>query len=149
MSNLSINDGEPITYDLLAEMIKRINSLDAKINANRRAASQKITVAGPQFKAINNITMICDSFIFEVGQKQANKLTIKFPAANFGAVPHVVATVADLDAGKADVTNAPYATISIGKVTKSQFDCRVDLIKVSAKNTQLKVNYIAIGKSSD
>jgi len=148
MSNLSISDGEPITYDFLQQLVKVVNDLDSKINGNRRANSQKISVVGSGLTNLQTITVVCDSQIINIGEKQTYKDNIKFPAATFGQVPHIVASIADLDASGQDILNAPYATVSIGKVSKGQFECRVDVLKASAKNTQIKVNYIAIGKGS-
>lgn len=151
MSNLNITDGEPITYDFLQQLASQVIALEKKISDNNTSGRrQRINVAGPGFKNINNITIICDSQNLEVDQKKTYNFNINFPAAAFSTVPHVVATIADTDDGtKKDQIQAPYATVSIGKVNKQSFKCRVDLIKADTKNTKIKVNYIAIGQASD
>lgn len=152
MSNLNITDGEPITYDFLQQVATRITRLESRLNANsgrNSVTNQKISVAGPGFNNIRDITIICDSQDLDINQKKEYKFNVKFEGANFASVPHIVATVADTGDGPAnDPLRAPFATVSIGKVTRNGFECRVDLIKVGASNTKIKVNYIAIGKTS-
>ena len=149
MSNISLSDGEPITYDLIQQLIQTVNSLDASINGPGKKGYQQISVTGNGFRGINDITILCDTQILDLSEKQTYRFNVQIPGSVFSTPPHVVATIADLEGKKGDVLNAPYATISIGKVTKGQFECRIDIIKSVAKNTQIKVNYIAIGKTSD
>jgi hypothetical protein len=149
MANISLTPGEPITYDLIQNIIESINRLERVTNQNSTKPTKKaqaVKVAGTRFRDIDNVTILCGSEVFDIDQKQTYNTKIKFDGASFGSVPHVVVSVADVDGRGSDTINPPYATLSIGSVSKTEFSVRVDIIKVSAKNTKLKVNYIAVGK---
>jgi hypothetical protein len=149
MSNIvTITDGEPLTYDFLKSLYDRITSLESRISVNDNKKNQKIQVFGKGLQKLSEVIILCGTEIFDVGEKQENKFNVKFDGANFGDVPHIVATVADTRGRRNNLSGTPYATISIGSVTKGNFECRVDVIKTDAKNTQLQVNYIAIGKGT-
>lgn len=148
MANISLTPGEPITYDLIQNIIESINRLERITNQNSIKPTKKaqgVKVAGTRFRDIDNVTILCGSEVFDIDQKQTYNTTIKFDGATFGSVPHVVVSVADV-AGRGDIIKPPYATLAIGSVSKTEFNVRVDVIKVDAKNTKLKVNYIAVGK---
>ena len=150
MTNIGITDGEPLTYDLINLMITRINTLSNQINTLNAGQNVRIlgNVSGQNLGAQDNITILCGSQILDI---TANQSTYQFPIA-FGSVfntaPHVVANIADIrGSGEAAGVAPPNANVSLGLVTKINFVCRVDIIKAVAKNTKVKVNYIAIGAS--
>lgn len=152
MTDLSITDGEPLTYDLINAIITKVNNIDNLLKTRLGIDSfQKIKVVGSPGPGIDlsesrGILIACGYKNITLDTKTTYNDVLSYAAANFSRTPHVVATIADIrGSGEPATVAAPYATVSLGIATTQSVPCRVDLIKPAGRNTIIKVNYIAIG----
>lgn len=149
MTNISLSPGEPITYDFLQDMVTKINDLERRITSTApTVVRQNIRVLGSGFRLADNITIVSGTRVISLANGNNIRPTITFDlSGGFQAIPNVVASISDIDAAGADIIDPPKGMLSIGAVTKVNFQIRLDLVTVNPKNTQIKVNYIAIGKA--
>jgi hypothetical protein len=158
MPNL-LQDGEPLTYDWLNSLVQDIKDLQKfKDNTQKNSAkSQSIKVSGKTGpKASNSVLLDNKQILVKTGTfsiprlelKASNKSTIKFSSSDsgpnaFAAPPLVVACLAD-DAN--DDKKSLYANIIVSNVTTTDFTIKINLISKLDQDTNLVVNYIAVGQ---
>lgn len=150
MTNISLSPGEPITYDFLQQVVERINSIESRMNdvAGRAAIRQNVRVLGSGFRIADTITIVSGTRVISLANGNNIRPFITFDlSGGFQSIPNVVASISDIDAAGPDVLDQPKGMLSIGTVRKDGFQIRLDLVAVNPKNTQIKVNYIAIGKA--
>lgn len=149
MTNISLSPGEPITYDFLQQVVERINFIESRISHTAAAAiRQNVRVLGSGFRIADSITIVSGTKVISLANGNNIKPFITFDlSGGFQSIPNVVASISDIDAAGPDVLDPPKGMLSIGTVRKDGFQIRLDLVSVNPKNTQIKVNYIAIGKA--
>lgn len=152
--------GQPLTYEYLADIEKQVDTLSGRIatlfrNINLRTAIQDITVLVDNMKRgtrnanePNNVQVLAGAYkiAFTGNPRPVVFQTVRFDRA-FKAEPIVVATVADQGDTGARGANVAFATVTIGEVSHTQFNFKVEMIRQGTNITRgdLQLNYIAIG----
>ena len=156
MSN-RLAEGQPLTYDYLAQIENELDTLRAEIRKLRGNvnALQDITVLYDNKASIgnakkpNDILVIAgsDPIVFQGAPRTKIFQNVKFDSS-FAELPLVVATVQDPGSQGRGGANVAFATVSLGKVSRTDFWFKVELVKSTGniQNNDLRVNYIAIGK---
>jgi hypothetical protein len=140
----TISDGQPFTYQLLNGMIEAINNITVPDGGD---SDELINIVGPDVNNAKNKPQIVfgkDQIDIPDNQTGQNK-SIKFPGGgNFNNDPIILATLVDPETDGA----IPIGYLTITSVSKSEFKCRVKLIRKRSKGTTVEVNYVAIGTTS-
>lgn len=158
MPNL-LQDGEPLTYEWLNSIVQDIINLNKFMDNTKKTASKaqsvkvsgKTSPAGTNAVLLDNKQILVKAGTFSIPRlelKSSNKSTVKFSTSGngpdtFAAAPLVVACLAD-DAN--DEKKSLYANIIVSNVTTTDFTIKINLISKLEQDTNLIVNYIAVGQ---
>jgi hypothetical protein len=155
MSKLS--EGAPLSYDYFKGIEEDITALKRSINnlqrQNRADDDQGPTIKmrGGKGAFVNakNVTVIVDKVGLLENDKAVIESSIIFDGGiKFASSPVVVANLLNSSKGDND-QSPPYAVLTVGNITNTGFDYRIQMIKGAATNKRtLLINYIAIGKTS-
>jgi len=140
----TITDGQPITYELLNQIIEQVN----EVQVEQSDIKQIIEFYGDNLgrREDDRIKVACGSQSIRL-EKGKTRFTenIKFPSnVGFDARPYVTATVIDNRLGTSG-DGTSYAALTIVNLSKAGFDIRLDLIQAPSRNTSLVIHYIAVG----
>lgn len=148
-----LQDGEPLTYELFNQMLDDIEQLKKNQKANGDQ-DQRIEVSGQTNPKAgkyadldgSNILIRAGVVSFNPEEVRGNlRKIVHFGKGNksigFNGNPIVVACLADDD----DDKKTPYANIIVAKVTTTGFTLKVNLLSKIEDETEIIVNYIAIG----
>lgn len=147
----AISEGQPLTYDLINEIINQVN----QVKELPDDFGQSVEVYGPDIGMSDQDTVkiVTGSEDFAFGVNDSSKsIEIKFkPQKNKNGVIFsknqviVVASVVDTEINKAG-GGIQMANLTITSITKSGFEATVQILKAdSKKKLNMTVNYIAIG----
>lgn len=153
-----LQPGEPLTYDVINNIIKAITDVQTQLNIDSKESEQKqiIKVMGSiDNKSLNKADTLVKVGQFRIGKKELkSKLKFEIPfftrttsdtessgGAGFSSAPMVVACLAD----DQDNKDTLFANIIVSNVTKKTFNVKINLISKIEEDTQLKINFIAIG----
>jgi len=150
MSRLS--KGQPITYDFLADLENKINILTRRVNNIDRQNDDDNSNKNVQFvgSMLNgkNITFLAGFRKINVteGKTIFNEF-VKFDTT-FAQVPLVTATLYAVQNKDGDSGEMPYATLLITETNRSGFNVKLHMVEGVTTNKDVRINYIAIGRSS-
>jgi hypothetical protein len=147
-----ISDGQPVTYELINQIIGSINNLSK--STSEAGTERIIEVFGPNISQTNNVQLFIGEFFINFGSiKNAKESTataeVEFGKKPFSALPYVIMSVVD----PSNETNSEisYVSLTAINITKSGYTCKARRM-VSGKDNRnkdkLKVNFIAIGPLS-
>lgn len=140
----TITDGQPITYELLNQIIEQVN----EVQVEQSDIKQIIEFYGDNLgrREDDRIKVACgsQSVRLEKGKTRFTE-TFKFPSnVGFDTRPYITATIVDNRLGSSG-DGTSYATLTIVNLSKVGFDMRLDLVKAPSRNTSIAVHYIAVG----
>lgn len=146
-----LTDGEPLTYDVINNIIKKVNAVST--NLTNIVNNQLVRVVGAYNYGSQRYELTRQDILIQVGtarvryqDKQSIERRIEFNGPAFAFPPLVVASISDFrDEG--EEAEAPYAVVAVKNVSNIAFNCKIEVIKIGQKNNFINVNYIAIGKS--
>lgn len=147
----AISEGQPLTYDLINEIINQVN----EVKEIPDDFGDAVEVYGPDLgkSQQDSVSIVTGSYKFNIGKNEISKdVEIKFNTKkNNGKIFNkdsviVTASVVDVEIGKNN-GGIQMATLTITKITKTGFNARVQILKESDSQTTLKIHYIAIGAS--
>lgn len=136
-----LSDGQPITYGLINQIINSINDLEPP----ERDTNQAIDVYGKGIRRGDNerIVIISDTESPVTISKNsiATNIEVKFKNGVFSSPPVVTATLVDSRRGD----GISLANLTITEVAKTHFKAKIKLLQAADSETNLKINYIAVG----
>lgn len=147
-----ISDGQPITYELINQIIGSINNLSK--STNEAGTERIIEVFGPNISATNNVQIYTGEFFINFGNiRNAKESTataqIQFGNKPFTAIPYVIMSV--VDPSNDDNSEISYVSLTAIDITRNGFTCKARRMVAGKDNKnkdKLKVNFIAIGPLS-
>lgn len=134
-----INDGEPITYQKLNQMIQRINELD-KTSDSEDQQEQIIVVNGSTIGNKDKVRVEVGSKKIIVPKGEEKEISLDFPVP-FSNNPYVVCNVIDILPKQSGIS---FGAVTITEITKKAFSAKVKLFS-EEKSVSVNVNYIALG----
>lgn len=153
MTSLSpISDGQPLTYELINQIIGAVNNLSK--SSSEAGTERVIEVFGPNITATNNVQIFIGEFILNFGniknaKESTAKATVQFGNKPFTSNPYVVMSI--VDPSNDEASDISYVSLTAINITKSGFTCmarRLVAGKDAKNKDKLKVNFVAIGPLS-
>lgn len=145
-----ISDGQPITYDLLNQIITQVNSMTSP-NYEKMQFIEIIDSGNLLSKTETEKTVIVvgkERIILDAKKRQVDK-EVTFPSdANFSATPYITTSLIDTKLGPSGA-GLNYGDCTIIDRGKGNFKVRVSLVAPKDVETGIEINYIAIGPSSN
>lgn len=142
-----ISDGQPITYELLNQIIEQVNKVST---SDLNDVKQIVEVIGSGIKRTEDARAIIAAGSITVVIPKTSNIpiqTIKFSEI-FAANPYVSVTIVDVNTSKQDGgLNAATATV-VG-LTASEMQVKIQLIRQIESATSIRLHYIAVGPSSN
>lgn len=140
-----ISDGQPLTYELLNQIISEVN----KIKDVPEDFGQNIEVYGPSLgmSEQDTVKVVSDVHEFSVADNNITaNVDVKFKrGGNFSKDEIiVVASIVDRAFGKSG-GGAQMANVTITNITTTGFEARVQILKKVKQKVPLELHYIAIG----
>jgi hypothetical protein len=138
------SDGQPLTYELLKQIIDQVNRVSSSdlndvkqiVNVYGEGISQQEDAKAAIVTGQRVITL-------QKGNNSRTTQTITFPAV-FSANPYVTVTIVDINTAKAEGgVNGAVATV-VG-LNKNGMTVKIELLKEVPVNTSVRLNYIAVG----
>lgn len=141
----AISEGQPLTYEILNQIISEIN----KIKDVPEDFGQNIEVYGPSIgmSEQDTVKIVADSKQFDVKAKDISTVVdVSFSrGGNFSKDSViVVASIVDRSLGKTG-GGAQMANVTITSVSNTGFQARVQILKAVKQNISLELHYVAIG----
>jgi uncharacterized protein (UPF0335 family) len=138
------SDGQPLTYELLKQIIDQVNRVSS---SDLNDVKQIVNVYGEGISQQEDAkAAIVTGGIVITLQKGNNYRTtqpITFPAV-FSANPYVTVTIVDVNTAKAEGgVNGAVATVVA--LSKNGMTVKIELLKEVPVNTSVRLHYIAIG----
>lgn len=143
-----ISDGQPITYDLLNQIISQVNDVTSYTDDVRQII--EIYGRGIGLREGNKIGIAVGSIVVSVPPNTQNidkDVADTFHKVTFNEKPYITATVVDQRAKGGQGIQASIITIT--DLSKEGFKGRVSLINQIETGTTINVHYIAIGEVSN
>lgn len=141
-----ISEGQPITYDVLNQIIQDLNNLQKNVPED---TDQNIEVEGPDIGRSDqdSVKIISGIKQFDIkGNDIVVNVDVKFPKGNFSKNSVVVvASVIDKNFGQGAGGGAQMANATITNISTNGFVARVQILKSVKKQVSLELHYIAIG----
>ena len=134
-----INEGEPVTYELLNKIINKVNKFSDTDNDSSNA--QVIKVSGIPSTEDNMVKVAVGSRKVNVLKAEEKEVTIDFPE-NFKTNPFVVANIIDVLPKQQGIS---FGAVTITEITKQNFTAKIKLFTEEKKNASININYIALG----
>lgn len=144
MGNINtIQDGAPFTYELINQIIEKVNNLTGPEGDEEDAIEvdypgQSNNETKPRISVgIKNVTVPKDRTSYTTDK-------IRYKGGDFNTTPVVIASIADNDLDD----GLQMGHLSIKNIEKGGFRCKIKLIKARGKDVNFTINYIAIGGTS-
>lgn len=142
-----ISDGQPITYDLLNQIISQVNDVTSYTDEVRQII--EVYAQGVGLREGNKVAIAAGSIDVRVDPNIKNiNIEGTFRNVSFNENPYITATVIDRRGGPSG-QGIQASVITITELTKSSFKARVSVISPVEQGTTIKVHYIAIGEVSN
>jgi hypothetical protein len=143
-----ISDGQPITYDLLNQIISEVNRATSSIYTDEVKQIVQVFGEGIGRKEDDKAVIAVGSVSVNLKGRTATIDTVKFPNnVGFDRIPYVSLTLVDPQGGRAGA-GINFANLAVTQLSKESFKIKVDLATPVQSPTIVNVHYIAIGPQS-
>ena len=138
------SDGQPLTYELLKQIIDQVNRVSSSdlndvkqiVNVYGEGISQQEDAKAAIVTGQRVITL-------QKGNNSRTTQTITFQAV-FSANPYVTVTIVDINTAKAE-GGVIGAVATVVGLNKNGMTVKIELLKEVPVNTSVRLNYIAVG----
>jgi hypothetical protein len=144
-----ISDGQPITYDLLNQIISEVNRATSSIYTDE--IKQIVQVFGNNIgrKEDDKVVIAVGSVRVDVKTNSATVDPIVFPNnVGFDIAPYVCVTLVDQRTNEKSGQGIQFANVSVTNLTKTGMTVKIDLLRSVERPTAISLHYIAIGPQS-
>jgi len=137
-----VNDGSPLTYDTINEIIttvnqlvNRTNELDNANTAQQNYSNIKVEGFGASIKSLKIVVGKADITKAQI----SNQFKIEY--SDFSSIPKIIAMVRETKPN--ETQQVIYASVALLTITKNQATMKLNFVKTP--QSPVTVDYIAIG----
>jgi uncharacterized protein (UPF0335 family) len=142
------SDGQPLTYELLKQIIEQVNRVSS---SDLNDVKQIVNVYGEGISQQEDAKaiIVTGERVVSLARGNNSKTTqsITFPAV-FSATPYVTVTIVDVNTAKAEggVNGAVATVVALSKIGMT---VKVELLKEVTVGTTIRVHYMAVGPGNN